>query len=92
MSESDEQTLAKIKQKYRLNNDEAISLCIQTTYAKILENTEIHEDIIKTLEYVKLLVKTNPNLPSRDQEEQMSQVVNRESRFEKLIEEKVKVK
>ena len=90
MSESDEQTLDKLKKKFKMNNDEILSFCIQTTNAKVMENDLLHLDVLKCLEYIKLLVKTNHDLPTRLDEEEMRRVVTSSSRFEEMIIDKIK--
>lgn len=90
MSESDEQTLDKLKKKFKMNNDEILSFCIQTTNAKVMENDQLHFEILKCLEYIKLLVKTSHNLPTRSNEQEMQRIVSSSSRFEEMIVNKIK--
>lgn len=90
MNEADEQTLNKLKKIYKMTNDEIISFCIQSTFL----NTSVHQNnnrnIEKILEYVMLLVKTSKDLPSYEHYEQMEKTVESTSRFEELIEKKIK--
>ncbi len=67
-----------------------MSFCIQTTNAKVMENDLLHLDVLKCLEYIKLLVKTNHDLPTRLDEEEMRRVVTSSSRFEEMIIDKIK--
>ena len=67
-----------------------MSFCIQTTNVKVMENDLLHLDVLKCLEYIKLLVKTNHDLSTRLDEEEMRRVVTSSSRFEEMIIDKIK--
>lgn len=71
--------LKKIK---NMNNEELMSLLIRSYYA-------YSSELDLMLEYIKLLVKTNSELKQYASEEEMKMVVNNDSRFQKLIKEKL---
>ncbi len=91
MSSEDELLFEKLKRKYKMTNDEALSFCVRAATDKMNELNDIKKDLEKTLEYVKLLVKVNKDLPTIADKEQMNKVVNSISRFEEMIEEKIEI-
>lgn len=89
MSVEDELLFEKLKKKYKMTNDETLSFCVRSATDKMNESEIIKKELKKTLEYVKLLVKVNKELPTLDEKEQMNKVVHSTSRFEEMIEEKI---
>lgn len=90
MSYEDELIFEKLKKKYRMTNDEALSYCVRAAMSKANELEEIKKELDRSLEYIKLLVKVNKDLPRSEDYEQMKRTVNLDSRFEDLIEEKLR--
>lgn len=90
MSIEDELIFEKLKKKYRMTNDEALSYCVRAAMSKANELEEIKKELDRSLEYIKLLVKVNKDLPKSEDYEQMKRTVNLDSRFEDLIEEKLR--
>lgn len=82
LSDEDAALFELIKQKENITNEELISLLIRSYYT---HSSEL--DLI--LEYIKLLVKTNSELKQYASEDEMKMVVNNDSRFQKLIKEKL---
>ncbi len=90
MSIEDEFLFEKLKKKYKMTNDEALSYCVRAAMSKANELEDIKNTLDRTLEYIKLMVKVNKDLPQNDDYELMRRTVNSTSRFEELIEDKLK--
>ena len=90
MTVEDAQLFEKIKKKYNMNNEEVLSFCVNVACRKIKDLESNKTTLEKILEYVMLLVKVNKELPTIDDEERMKKVLNSTSRFEELIENKIK--
>lgn len=86
ISDEDDVLLELIKQKEKLTNEELFSKMIH--HFADSANREIDKYILEILEYVKLLVKCNTNLPSSNEPEKMKKIVMSESRFSNYIKEK----
>ena len=82
LSDEDAKIFDLLKQEKNMTNEELMSELIRSYYT---HSNEL--DVL--LEYIKLLVKTNGELKQYTSEEEMYQVVNNESRFNSLIEEKL---
>lgn len=87
ISDEDDVLLELIKQKEKLTNEELFSKMIH--HFADSANREIDKYILEILEYVKLLVKCNTNLPSSNEPEKMKKIVMSESRFSNYIKEKI---
>lgn len=103
MSEIDEKTFDKIKKMNDMTSDEALSFCVQSTYNQLVyhkgmiatnepKKSDANESLLlkEILEYVKLLVKSNKDLPPKSNPEKMEEYVNGTSRFDDLVLRKIK--
>lgn len=90
----EEMMLEQIKSKEKLSNEEIFNQMIRTHYEKIFSNKQENEigfDILNELkEYILLLIKNSPTLPTDAKE--MEHLVKSSSRFEKPVREKINEK
>ncbi len=90
----EEMMLEQIKSKEKLSNEEIFNQMIRTHYEKIFSNkqeNEIEFDILNELkEYILLLIKNSPTLPTDAKE--MEHLVKSSSRFENPVREKINEK
>lgn len=93
LSDEDALLFDVLKEKEGVSNEEMWSLLISSYSNSKLKNEEQLNKLFKEIqivkEYVMLLVKTDPNLPTRTEPDKMLDYVNSDSRFHKLIEKKI---
>ena len=88
INDEDDALFNRIKKIEDINADELFSKMIHNYYADRESKTELQNQISVLEEYIKLLVKSNGNLPKED--DAMNALVDAVSRFDSIIREKVK--
>lgn len=87
ISEEDDNIIEAIKKKENISNEELWSKMIRLYY--LSDGIEMMKMLKIIKEYVTLLVKSNDKLPTKNQPQEMYEMVHSISRYHALIEDKV---